>query len=249
VLLAIVVTVALAVRVVGWDAAWTPAFWFAQVSTLFIDHWTRVGMLWSRWTDELGSMSVLGPHDAAMVLPVLVGLQSLVGPRFGLPVLSGAVFGTLSVVLAWALGRRMRSPAFGLVFAALLACSPLEVTWARLSGFIVAAPAHVLLGLLVGFQCGRRGSIALALVAGLVAWTSVYHYYPARVSLVLVPLAIVAGGFAARRTGRAVTLAVVATAACAGLGWLRSAARTCARCGPATAATPATWASGRSASS
>jgi hypothetical protein len=219
-LVAIVVTIALAVRVVGWDAAWTPAFWFSETSTLFVDRWMRVGALWSHWMDELKSTAVLHPHDAAMVLPVLAGLQSLLGPRFGLPVLSGALFGTLSVVLGWALGRRMRSAAFGLVFAALLACSPLQVTWARLSGFIVAAAAHVLLGLLVGFQCGRRGSVLLALVAGLVAWTSVYHYYPARVSLVLVPLAIVAGGLAARRTRRAVLLAVLATAACAGFGWL-----------------------------
>jgi hypothetical protein len=220
VLLAIVVTVALGVRVVGWDAAWTPAFWFAQVSTLYVDFWTRVGVLWTHWLEQLKSTTVLGPHDAALVLPVLAGLQALVGPRFGLPVLCGAIFGTLSVVLAWALGRRMRSAAFGLVFAALLACSPLELTWARLSGFIVAAPTHVLLGLLVGFQCGRRSSVVLALVAGLVAWTSVYHYYPARVSIVLVPLAIVAGGLAARRTGRAVALAFLATATCAGLGWL-----------------------------
>ena len=117
-LLAIVVTVALAVRVVGWDSAWTPAFWFSEVSTLFVDQWTRAGALWIRWTDELRSTTVLGPHDAAIVLPVLAGLQALVGPRFGLPVLCGAVFGTLSVVLAWALGRRMRSAAFGLLFEA-----------------------------------------------------------------------------------------------------------------------------------
>ena len=122
---------------------------------------------------RLRTTTVLGPHDAGLVLPVLVALQTLVGPRFGLPVLCGAVFGTLSVVLAWALGRRMRSAAFGLAFAALVACSPLEVTWSRLSGFVVAATTHVLLALLVGWECGRRGSVLLALVAGLVAWATV----------------------------------------------------------------------------
>ena len=57
---------------VGWDAAWTPAFWFSEVSTLHVDQWTRVGTLWSHWMDDLRSTTVVHPHDAdtVYVLPL-----------------------------------------------------------------------------------------------------------------------------------------------------------------------------------
>src|SRR5258707_1008572 len=44
-LLAIVVVLGAIVRVIGWDSAWTPVFWFSQVSTLYIDHmWSQPGL-------------------------------------------------------------------------------------------------------------------------------------------------------------------------------------------------------------
>jgi hypothetical protein len=207
-----VLVVAAGVRLVGWDSALTPVFWFSEISTLYLDQWLRHGGLWEVWQGRLHAMQVLVPHDSAIVLPVLAALQTIVGVRFGLPVLAGAFFGTLAVLLAWALGRRVRSQAFGLVFAALVACSPLAITWSRLSGFCTAAVAHVLLALVVGWEAGRRQSILLAVVAGAVAWGSVYEYYPARVSIPLALLAIVAGSQRSLLLRRGIVLALVAAA-------------------------------------
>jgi hypothetical protein len=110
-----------------------------------------------------------GPAPVRVRAPVHAGLQALMGPRFGLPVLVGAAFGSLAIPLAWALGRRVRSPAFGLAFAMLVACSPIMLTWSRLSALCIASVSHVLLAMLVGWEAGRRGSVVLALAAGVVA--------------------------------------------------------------------------------
>ena len=218
--LAVILLVALVLRFVGWSSALTPAFWFSEISTLHVDHWLRTHTLWDVWVRLLGETAVLGPHDAALVMPVLAATQALVGPRFGLPILSGAFFGGLAVLLAWALGRRVRSQAFGLAFAAFVAVSPLAVTWSRMSAFCIAAGAHVLATLLVGWEAGRRGSVLLALATGLLAWASVYHYYPARVSIPLGLAAIVAGGQRGWRLPRALVLAALAAGTFATVAWL-----------------------------
>ena len=211
-LLALVLLLAIVLRLVGWDSEATPVFWFSEISTLHVDYWLRIGALWDMWLRELRATQVVGAHDSAIVLPVITALQLLVGPRFGLPVLCGALFGSLAVWLAWAFGRRIRSQAFGLVFAAFVACSPLALMWSRLSGFCIAATTHVLLALLVGYEAGRRSSVLLAIVAGLVAWTSTYEYYPARLSLPLAVMAMVAGSQRAMRVPRGVALATIAVA-------------------------------------
>jgi len=219
-LLALILVVALGLRLVGWDSAITPVFWFSEVSTLFVDQWLRADTLWTTWVRQLSTTDVLGPHDAALVLPVLAALQALIGPRFGLPVLCGAFFGGLAVLLAWALGRGVRSQAFGLVFAALVAVSPLALTWSRLSGFCVAAVTHVLLTLLVGWEAGRRGSVLLAILTGLVAWTSIYHYYAARVAIPLAPLVLLAGSQRAGRIPRGIVLAALAASTFVAMAYL-----------------------------
>jgi hypothetical protein len=53
--------------------------------------------------------------------------------------------------------------------------------------------------MLAGWVAGRHGSIALAVVTGLLAWVSVYHYYAARVAIPLAFVALVAGAQRSRR--------------------------------------------------
>ena len=105
-----------------------------------------------------------------------------------------------------------------------VACSPLEVTWSRLSGFHrCGADARAAPDCSSDSSAAAAAASVLALVAGLVAWTSVYHYYAARVSFVLVPLAIVAGGtrreaHGARRVARGARDGGVRGARVAGAG-------------------------------
>lgn len=212
-LLAVVLAVAIALRTVGWDDGLTPPFWFSQASTIWIDRMLERGAVWASWRSAFQLTQVGWAHDSVFTLPVMAALQALLGPRFGLPVLGGAVFGSLAVVLAWALGRRVRSPAFGLLFAAFVAVSPLQLTWARIGAYYVAAVPQVLLVLLVGWIAGRRGSLVLAAVAGVLAWASLYHYFAARVAIPLALVAIVAGSQRAWRLPRGVVLACVAALA------------------------------------
>jgi hypothetical protein len=211
-ILALVIGVALAGRVVGWDDALTPPFWFSQVPTLHVAGMLDDGSLRTTWTRLFATTQVGWAHESAVLLPLLAALQSWLGPRFGIPVLAGGFVGTLSVLLAWALGRRLRSQGFGLAFAALVACSPLQATWARLGSYYIAAVPQVLLALLVGHAAGRQSSVFLAAIAGLVAWISLYQYYAARVAIPLAAIAMIAGMPASTsRRRRALLLAVWAT--------------------------------------
>jgi hypothetical protein len=208
-LVAIVVAAAL-VRVVGWQSALTPAWWFSEVAVLPIDKILHDGTFWETWHRQLLATHVDVAYEATAVLPVLAGLQRLLGPRFGLSVLAGAIMGTLAVVLAWALGRRMRSQAFGLALAAMVAFSPLQLVWSRLSAMCTESIVHLLLAMLVGYLAGRRGSLLLAAVTGLVAWTSFQQYYAARVCVPLAAVAMVAGAQRSMRFGRGLVLVLVA---------------------------------------
>jgi hypothetical protein len=218
-LLGLVLAGALGQRLVGWDSALTPVFWFSEISTLYVDSMLRAGTLWAAWLERLRLTQAVAPHDSAVVLPVLAGFQALVGPRFGLPVLGGALGGGLGVLLAWALGRRVRSQAFGLAFAAFVAMSPLNLTWSRLSPLCIGCVPHVLLALLVGWEAGRRGSVGFALLAAVVAWTSVYEYQATRVAIPLAAVGIVAGSQRGWRLRRGVLLVLVAAAAFGAIGY------------------------------
>ncbi len=127
------------------------------------------------------------------MVPVNALAVATLGPSLELPQYIGSLCGILAVVLAWLVGRAVVSPAFGLAFAGLVAVSPLQITWARLGGLQIAAVPHTLLVLWLAHRAGSRRSIALALLAGVVAWTSVYDYYTARVAIPLSLLALLAG--------------------------------------------------------
>jgi len=94
-----------------------------------------------------------------------------------------------------------------------VALSPLQVTWSRLSPMCSEAVLHVLAAMLAGWLAGRRGSVLLAIVTGVVAWTSFQQYYAARVSVPLAIVALVAGAQRASRPGRGVVLVLVAALA------------------------------------
>ena len=219
IVLVCIVAVAFATRVVGWDDALTPVFWFSQVPTLYVDRILHEGSFWTSLAHDFRATQVGWAHESVVLLPVLAALQRWLGPRFGVPVLAGSLAGTLAVVLAWALGRRMRSQAFGLLFAAFVAASPLELTWSRLGGYYIAAIPHVLLALLVGHAAGRRGSLVLAAVAGFVAWASLYQYYAARVAIPLSVLAMLAGTSHWTSMPRRLLLVLAWAIAFAGIGW------------------------------
>src|SRR5262245_22116120 len=146
------------------------------------------------------------------MMPVAVAMQAALGPSLHLQLLVGAVWGVLAVVLAWLLGRQSRSPEFGLALGVLVAASPLQIAWSRLGGLHIGGGVHVLLVLWLGYLAGKRGSILLAVLSGVGAWASVYHYYSARLALPLAFVGLVAGAYAARQH-RGRTVALVATAA------------------------------------
>ena len=98
-------------RVVAWDSDATPPFWFSEIATLYVHPILQNHEFLPTWLETFRRIEVWEPHDSAFVLPIHAALQALLGPRFGIPLLSGAVFGVLAVPLAWALGRRVRSPA------------------------------------------------------------------------------------------------------------------------------------------
>src|SRR5262245_14670138 len=85
---------------------------------LFVAGMLEQGTLLAVLRRQLWNTQVPWAHYSPVVLPVLAGLQYLLGPRFGLPTLGGALMRGLSVGLAWMLGRRVRAQTFGLLFAA-----------------------------------------------------------------------------------------------------------------------------------
>lgn len=191
--LVVIVAFAVAVRVLAWNDHATPVLWFSEMPQLHVAAMREDGALWSVWTKLLRSYQGIWAHDSAIGLPAFAVLQRVLGPSFGLPVLVGACFAVPSVVLAWLLGRALRSPAFGLLFAAFVACSPLQMTWSRLGGFYIAASAHVLLALLCAYHAGRTRSITATVLAALVAWTSLYGYFAARAAIPLAGAALLRG--------------------------------------------------------
>src|SRR5262249_24743232 len=151
------------------------------------------GGVWTRWKVTLSSTQANWPGESAVMVPVNALAVATLGPSLELPQYVGGLCGVVAVVLAWLLGRAVVSPAFGLTFAGLVAVSPLQITWARLGGLQIAAVPQTLLVLWLAYRAGTRRSIALAFLAGAVAWMSIYHYYAGRVAIPLSVLAMVAG--------------------------------------------------------
>src|SRR6185369_10572008 len=157
-LLVLILAAAVLMRTVGWSLSLTPPFWFSEVTTLWLVKAPIEGTLWRHWIQSFRNYNVGWDYHSVVMLPVAAGVQWLLGPRFHLPVLAGAVWGVSAVALAWALGRTVHSRSFGLVFAAMVAVSPLQLMWSRLGGICIGCVPHVLLVMLLGYIAGKRGS-------------------------------------------------------------------------------------------
>src|SRR5262245_49354524 len=66
--LAAVIGLAAFVRLVGWDSGVTPVFWFAQMSTLYVDRILRTDGLWPTCRRLLATTQVTGTHDSPILL-------------------------------------------------------------------------------------------------------------------------------------------------------------------------------------
>lgn len=192
-------------------AAWHPRWYFAQSTTLFAARALERSTLLAEWLEALGKTQVTWPQDSAIFFPVSVALQAWLGPSDRLPLLVGTLWGTAGVGLAWLCGRTIVSPWFGLVFAGMVAASPLQLVWSRLGSLPVAAATHVLLVVWLMHRAGRRASVPLAACAGIAAWASVYHHFLARIAL---PAGLVAlmTGFREGRRGVRRAIPVVSAA-------------------------------------
>src|SRR5437870_4328482 len=192
-LLGLVLAGGLLTRVLWWRSGLTAPYWFSQTTPLYVAKALAQGGLWTQWTRLLTTYQVSWTHESATVMPVAVVFQLLFGPSFHVPVLVGAFYGVAAVLLAWALGRVMHSPTFGLLFASLVAASPLQIVWSRHGGLYIASVTHVLLVLLVSYVAGKRRSALLAVLAAVCIWASFYNYYAARVAIPVGLAALVAG--------------------------------------------------------
>jgi len=207
-----ILAAALLARVLWCDGD-VPRTYFAQTTTLTIADLADRGELWRHWQRSLGWTQVNWVDESAVMVPVALAFHAILGPSLHLPAEIGAFWGVLAVLLAWGLGRSVRSPVFGLIFAALVAASPLQITWSRLGGVYIGAPAHVLLVLLLGVLAGKRRSFLLAALAGALAWASIYHYYAARVAIPLAFVGLLAGFRLSQPTLRRALLLVAASSA------------------------------------
>jgi hypothetical protein len=207
--LAVIVAGAAFTRLVGARTWLTVPFSFSELTPLFVADMIDRGRLWTEALARFTQYQAGSIDKSATILPVAAAFQLVLGPSLHLPVLVGAFYGVASVLLAWLLGRTMVGPAFGLVFAALLAASPLQLVWSRLGGIHGTSVTHVLLTLWCAHLAGRRRSLVLAIVAGLLVWATLYQYYAARVAIPLAFVFLVAG-LAAGRASVGRVLAVVA---------------------------------------
>jgi len=195
-LLAVTAAFGAALRLVWLDPQSSPSFHPALGTVLFIDQLLQRSGPWGaarHWTTLFSSLQGLSLIDRSVVaFPQAVLAQLALGPSLNLPSYLGAFHGVAAVVLAWAAGRAWGGPALGLLFAALLAVSPVEIAWSRIGGLYIVCVPHVLLALVCAQLAARRRSVPLACVAGIVAWLSVYDYYAARLAIPVALCALVA---------------------------------------------------------
>ena len=192
-LLGLVLTGALLTRVLWWRSGLTVPYWFSQTTPLYVAKALGQGSLWTQWTRLLRTYQVSWTHESATVMPVAVVFQLVFGPSFHLPVLVGAFYGVAAVLLAWALGRMVHSPSFGLIFASLVAVSPLQIVWSRHGGLYIASVTHVLLVMLVSYVAGKRRSTFLAVLAAVCVWATFFNYFAARAAIPLGLAALLVG--------------------------------------------------------
>jgi len=197
--MAVILVWTLGSRLIGYASSQQPRWYFSQVSTLYIADALQAHDLGRRWLALLGHLQVISEHESPIQAPVAAAFQLVLGPSIELPTIIGAFWAVLAVVLAWRLGRAVEAPAFGVLFAATLALSPLQITWSRLGGIYIGASVGVLAALLAGWWVGRARGVPAAFALGIIAWSCVYYYYPARVGMGLAPVAMYAGWERSRR--------------------------------------------------
>jgi hypothetical protein len=199
--LGVILAAAAFTRLVGARQWLTVPFSFSELTPLYVADMIDRGVLWQEVLARFGQYQAGSIDKSATVLPVAAAFQLALGPSLHLPVLIGALYGVASVVLAWLLGRSSVGPSFGLVFAALMVASPLQLVWSRLGGIHATSVTHVLLTLWCAYLAGRRRSVALAIVAGVVIWATLYQYYAARVAIPLALAFLIAGLHDGRASG------------------------------------------------
>jgi hypothetical protein len=197
--IAFVLAWTLATRLAFCGSPQQPRFYFAQATTLQMADALQTGELGRRWLELFGNIQVVWDPQSPIHAPVAAVFQRALGASFELPTFIGAFWGVLAVLLAWRLGRTAESPAFGVIFAAVVAISPLQITWSRIGGRYIGAGAGVLALTLAGSHVGLKRGVVAALVLGVAAWSCVYFYYPARVAMGLAPVALWAGWRRSRR--------------------------------------------------
>jgi hypothetical protein len=210
-LLALVLTVAVLTRTVGYDSGLTAPASLSALTPLEVGKMLADGTFRSQWLALCREFQSGAIQNSAMLLPVAAAFQVVLGPSLHLPLVIGAFYGVAAVVLAWAFGRVAVSSAFGVVFAALIAISPLQIVWARLGGVHITVVAHVLLAAWCGYLAGKRGSPTLAALTGVVVWASLYQYAAARIAMLIAPAMLIAGATAAHLPIRRTLLALLVT--------------------------------------
>ena len=210
-LLLLILAGALVLRLLWWDQGIPGTIFGGEIITAHADLALQHGGLWARWWQLVRSTNGGGWHyDSPIVEPVVVAFELIFPPQIQGIVRVGAFFGVIGVALAWLTGRLLHGPRFGLLFAGLVAVSPLQVVWSRLGYRAMAAMPHVLLAMALAALAARRGSVLLAVLAGVVSYASLYSYEIARAAIPLAVLAFWAGTRApVRRNGRFVVLSIV----------------------------------------
>ncbi len=190
---ALILLFGILIRVLGWDSLLTPPFYAAEVTLLHLERILAQENFWSVWKSLFHLYQVSWEHDSAVALPVAMAFRLVFGPHPHLPVLIGAWWGALSIFFAWLLGRALHSRAFGLLFAAFLAVSPLQLAWSRIGGIYCASVPHILLAMWLGFLAGKKFRPWLSLIAAACAWLSLHQYMGARIALPLTLAAMIYG--------------------------------------------------------
>ena len=185
-LIGIILLFSLLLRVYGWNETVTAPFVFSHMAPLYVEEVLEKGDLFRHWWHFLQTFQAQS-QDFAIYMPVFILFQVVIGSAFYLPLLVGAVFGVTGIFLAYAAGRTLHDTRFGLVFAGLLAISPLNILWSRLGGIYITGVTHVLLVMWLAALAGTKQRKILCIITGIAAWTSMYQYYAARVAI---PLAV-----------------------------------------------------------
>lgn len=132
-------------------------------------------------------------YESPIFLPLDAFLRFLFEANLHLEVFSGALWSLTAMFLLWWIGRTLNGARYGLLFAAFLAVSPLQVTWSRLGFRAIAGVTHVLLVMAMSLWAGRRRSFLLAWLSGVCGFLSIFSHDSARVSIPLGAIALVQG--------------------------------------------------------